>query len=94
MRKPDRARPTSDAALLLLKGIGLLVRHGLTCLATAAGRLLQPGDAGAEPLEAGGIRRAIALLYASADPSGPDRSSGLDCPRDRFARIAGVALVT
>ena len=27
MRKPNRARATSDAALLLLKGIGLLVRH-------------------------------------------------------------------
>jgi hypothetical protein len=29
--------------------------------------------------------RAIALLHASAYPSGPDRSSGLDHPRERFA---------
>ncbi len=28
MRKSNRVRPTSDAPLLLLKDIGLLVRHG------------------------------------------------------------------
>ena len=39
--------------------------------------------------KAGGIRRAIALLYASADPSRPGRSSGLARPRDSFARIEG-----
>jgi len=34
----------------------------LTRLAAADGRLLQPGDAQPEPLETGGIRRAIASL--------------------------------
>jgi len=50
----------------------------------AGGRLLHPGDAQAEPLEASRIR-ALLLLHATAYPSGPDRSSGLGYPRDRFA---------
>jgi hypothetical protein len=33
--------------------------HGLSCLAAAGGRLLQPGDAQAGLLKAIGIRRAI-----------------------------------
>jgi hypothetical protein len=33
MRKPDGARLTSDAALLLSSGVGLLVRHALSNLA-------------------------------------------------------------
>ena len=36
--------------------------HGLSGLDAAGGRLLQPGDAQAEPLEAGGARRAIASM--------------------------------
>ena len=40
MRKPNRARSTSDAALLLLKRIGLLVRHGHS---NGGGRFLHPG---------------------------------------------------
>jgi hypothetical protein len=59
--------------------------HGLTCLAVAGGRLLHPGNAQAEPLKASRIR-ALLLLDASAYPSGPDRSSGLGHPRDRFAK--------
>jgi hypothetical protein len=39
MRKPNRPTATSDAALLLLKGIGLLVRHGSS---TAGWRLRRP----------------------------------------------------
>ena len=58
--------------------------HGLTCLAVAGGRLLHPGDAHAEPLEAIRIR-ALLLLHASGYPSGPDRSSGLGHPRERLA---------
>jgi hypothetical protein len=69
MRKTNGATRTAAGALLLFCGLRLLVRHGLSCLAAAAGRLLHPGDALAELPEAGGIRRAIALLYASADPS-------------------------
>jgi hypothetical protein len=44
------------------------------------GRLLHPGDAQAEPLEAIRIR-ALLLLHASAYSSGPDRSSRLGDPR-------------
>jgi hypothetical protein len=44
MRKPNRARLASDAALLLLWGSGLLVRHGCS---NGGGRLLLP-DAVAE----------------------------------------------
>ena len=36
--------------------------HGLSCLDAAGGRLLQPGDAEAEPLEADGARRATASM--------------------------------
>jgi hypothetical protein len=46
--------------------------HGLSRLAATGGRLLQPGDAEAEPLEAGGIHRAIAFSAASA----PDLRAG------------------
>ena len=36
--------------------------HGRSRLAVAGGRLLQPGHAQAEPLEAAGIRGAIAFM--------------------------------
>ena len=42
--------------------VSLCLCHGLSCLDAAAGRLLQPGDAQAEPLEAGGARRAVASM--------------------------------
>jgi len=42
--------------------------HGLTCLAVAGGRLLHPGDAQVEPLEAIRIS-ALLLLHASGYPS-------------------------
>jgi hypothetical protein len=45
--------------------------HGLSCLATAGGRLLQSGDAQAGPLKAGGIRLAIALSLRVGRPLGP-----------------------
>ena len=46
--------------------------HGLSGFAATGGRLLQPGDAEAEPLEAGGIHRAFAFSAASA----PDLRAG------------------
>ena len=52
----------------------------------AGGRLVQPGDAQAEPLEAGGIRRAIGFHAAWADASRPERSSRVGRPRDRGTR--------
>jgi len=58
--------------------------HGLTCLAVERRRVLHPDDAQAQPLEAIRIR-ALLLLHASAYPSGPDRSSALGHPRERFA---------
>ena len=61
-RDSDR-RARSPARSLRPSGRPLtarLVRHGLSCPAAAGGRLLQPDDAQAESLEAGGIRRAIA----------------------------------
>ncbi len=58
--------------------------HGLSCLDAAGGRLLQPGDAQAEPLEAGGARRAIASMRhrpttsARSDrPASTDRVIGM-----------------
>ena len=63
--------------------------HGLSCLAAAGGRLLHPGDAGAELLEAGGIRRATASVRVGL-PLGLGSSVGLGRPRDRFAWM-GVA---
>jgi len=42
--------------------------HGLSCLAAAGGRLLQPGDAQAEPVAAGGVRGAIAFLRQRPPP--------------------------
>ena len=52
-RKNAIARPLVTASLQC---------HGLSCLAAMGGRLLHPGDAQAELLKAGGIRRAIASL--------------------------------
>lgn len=58
--------------------------HGLSWLDAAGGRLLQPGDAQAEPLEAGGVRRAIASMQhrpttsARSDrPKSTDRVIGM-----------------
>ena len=66
-------------------------------LAAAGGRLLQPSDAEAEPVEAGGIRRAIASLRPR--PTAPSRcaewSGAADRDRaspwpDRVRRVASV----
>ena len=75
--RSTRARPGLGATAFVLvpARIALSQSHVLTCLAVARGRLLHPGDAQAEPLEAIRIR-ALSLLHASAYPSRPDRSSG------------------
>jgi hypothetical protein len=67
--------------------------HGLSHLAAARGRLLQPGEAQAELLEAGGIRRAIASLRGGLTSS-PERSSRLGRPRDWLARRSGEEVAT
>ena len=89
IRKPDRTKLPAVAALLLSSDLRLFVRHGLSCLAAASGRLLHPGDAGAELLKAGGIRRATASVRVGL-PLGLGSSVGLGRPRDRFAWM-GVA---
>ena len=66
----DRRELTSDTALLLSSIVWLLLRHRLSCLAVAGGRLLQPGDAQAELVKASGTRRAIASLRVGR-PLGP-----------------------
>jgi hypothetical protein len=43
MHKPNGTRLTPDAALLLLWGIGLLVRHALSSLAAPGGTTAWPG---------------------------------------------------
>ena len=90
MRKPDRTEFPAVAALLLSSDLRLLVCHGLTCLAVAGGRLLYPGDAQVEPLEASRIR--VLLLHASTYPSAriDRRGSAIRVIGSRRA-IAGIA---
>jgi len=109
MRKPDRMKLPGVAALLLSSDLRLLVRHAPSCLPARSGRLLQPGDAEAELLEAAGIRRAIASMrHRPTRPSRSDRpalavrviaSRGLRSRRtssrdDRFDAGADVRLGT
>ena len=89
--RSERARAGRGTTALTLAPAraGLLQRHGLSCLAAAGGRLLQPGDAEAEPLEAGAVRRAIASRRLCSPPA--ERSSRLGRPRCRVARNAIVS---
>jgi hypothetical protein len=64
------------------------LRHGLRSLVAAGGLLLQPGDAQARALAAGGGRRAIASLRHRSVPRPPERSSAPGRPRDRNGRNA------
>ena len=88
-----RARPgrATAASALAAPSASLCLCHGLSCLDAAGGRLVQPGDAQAEPLEAGGARRAIASMRhrpttsARSDrPASTDRVIGMrgtrSCP--------------
>ena len=76
MRKPDRTEFPAVTALLLSSDLRLLVCHGLTCLAVAGGRLLYPGDAQVEPLEASRIR---VLLLIGHPRCCLDRRRGRAC---------------
>ena len=72
--KPERAARAVRTTAFMFSALdgSLSGCHGLSRLAATGGRLLQPGDAEAEPLEAGGIHRAIAFSAASA----PDLRAG------------------
>ena len=62
-RRSSRDGMSGVIAFTSARSLGaLLVCHGLSRLAAAGGRLLQPGDAQAGPVGAGGNRRAIASL--------------------------------
>jgi hypothetical protein len=88
---PDRSsglghpRDRSRRAIAGIASRPPLLCHGLTCLAVAGGRLLHPGDAQVEPLEASRIR-ALLLLHASAYPPARIDRRGAGHPRDRFAK--------
>jgi hypothetical protein len=84
-RRPGRRVAPSSKGIVTSAATARALCHGTTCLAVAGGRLLHPGDAQVDPLEASRIR-ALSLLHASAYPSGPGRSSGLGHPHDRFAK--------
>jgi hypothetical protein len=73
MRKPNRARLASDAALLLLWGSGLLVRHernGALALSPgislSARRRARPPASPQLPAEVVGDERAVAIAAAEA----------------------------
>ena len=58
-----------------IAGAGRALRHGLSRLAAAGGRLLQPGDAQAEPLEAGAAAALLLPHGVGRPPAGSDRPS-------------------
>jgi hypothetical protein len=79
--------------------------HGLSCLAAAGGRLLDPGDARAELLKAGGVRRAIAHLRHRPDlrpgaivpprPTAPSRCAETTSRSRALHQCSGaIALIT
>jgi hypothetical protein len=84
---PLRPCPGTIASTTAASSCRLCLCHGFSCLAAAGGRLLRPGDA-----QAGSVVPAEPPHYCSLRhrpvPRSPERSSGLDRPRDRNPRRA------
>jgi hypothetical protein len=97
-RRTGRLEDSSKRRRMLLSmnaiarepGPARLLGHACSRLAAAGRRLLHPGDAQAEPLEAGGTCRATASLRPRPT-FGPKRSSRVGRRRDRYARNAIVS---